>query len=173
MVAMETAAIEGVCRAVIVTALPIEFSAVCEHLEDRKEDKHPQGTVYECGRFRPATGREWEVIVVEIGAGNTGAAAQVERAITYCHPNVVLFAGVAGGLKDVAIGAVVAGSKVYGYESGKESTGFKPRPSAHESNYRLTQAREGGSPKRELAQAYCRRHSGFSATGACRSHCRW
>lgn len=136
---METAAIEGVCRAVIVTALPIEFSAVCEHLEDRKEDKHPQGTVYECGRFRPATGREWEVIVVEIGAGNTGAAAEVERAITYCHPNVVLFAGVAGGMKDVAIGAVVAGSKVYGYESGKESAGFKPRPSVHESNYRLTQ----------------------------------
>src|ERR1022692_2748564 len=139
---METAAIEGVCRAVIVTALPIEFSAVCEHLEDRKEDRHPQGTVYECGRFRPATGREWEAIVIEIGAGNTGAAAEVERAITYCHPNVVLFAGVAGGLKEVAIGDVEAGSKVYGYESGKESTGFKPRPSAHESNYRLTQARE-------------------------------
>ena len=109
------------------------------------------------------------MIVVEIGAGNTGAAAEVERAIAYCSPNV----GAAGGMKDVAIGAVVAGSKVYGYESGKESTGFKPRPSAHESNYRLTQAREGGSPKRELAQAYCRRHSGFSATGACRSHCRW
>jgi hypothetical protein len=32
---METAAIEGVCRAVIVTALPIEFTTVCEHLEDR------------------------------------------------------------------------------------------------------------------------------------------
>ena len=123
---MESAAIEGVCRAVIVTALPIEFTAVCERLEDRKEDRHPQGTVYECGRFRPATGREWEVIVVEIGAGNTGAAAEVERAITYCHPNVVLFAGVAGGL-DVAIGDVVAGSKVYGYESGKELSRGHPR----------------------------------------------
>ena len=63
----------------------------------------------------------------------------MERAITYCHPNVILFAGVAGGLKDVAIGDVVAGSKVYGYESGKESIGFKPRPTAHDSNYRLTQ----------------------------------
>jgi nucleoside phosphorylase/Flp pilus assembly protein TadD len=127
------------CRAVIVTALPIEFSAVCDHLEERKEDTHPQGTVYERGQFRPTSGREWEVIVVEIGPGNPGAAAEVERGISYCKPNVILFAGVAGGLKDVAIGDVVVGNKVYGYESGKESAGFRPRPSVHESNYRLTQ----------------------------------
>jgi nucleoside phosphorylase len=88
---METAASNDLCRAVIVTALPIEFSAVCEHLDDRKEDTHPNGTVYERGRFRPASGREWEVIVVEIGAGNPGAAAEVERAIAYWRPNVILF----------------------------------------------------------------------------------
>src|ERR1039458_563999 len=136
---METAAIEGVCRAVIVTALPIEFTTVCEHLRDRSERTHPQGTVYECGRFSPAAGREWEVAVVEVGAGNTGAAAEVERAINYCKPNVVLFIGIAGGVKDVEIGDVVAGNKVYGYESGKESGTFRPRPIAHESNYRLVQ----------------------------------
>ena len=129
----------SLCRAVIVTALPIEFSAVCAHLVDRREDTHPSGTVYEIGHFRPTLGREWEVTVVEIGAGNVGAAAEVERAIAYRHPNVILFVGVAGGLKDVDIGDVVAGAKVYGYESGKEKNGFKTRPVVHDSDYRLTQ----------------------------------
>jgi len=127
------------CRAVVVTALPVEFNAVCEHLADRCEDTHPQGTVYERGYFRPDGAREWEVIVAEIGAGNVGAAAEVERVISHYHPNVVLFVGVAGGVKDVAIGDVVAGNKVYGYESGKESERFNPRPMVHESNYRLIQ----------------------------------
>lgn len=127
------------CRAVIVTALPVEFNAVCEHLTDRREETHPQGTVYEKGHFRPDGDGEWEVIVAEIGAGNVGAAAEAERVICHYAPNVVLFVGVAGGVKDVAVGDVVASSKVYAYESGKESDGFKPRPMVHESNYRLVQ----------------------------------
>ncbi len=138
-VEMDPTITSAVCRAAIVTALPVEFAAVCEHLEDRSEDTHPQGTVYERGRFRPTGGGEWEVVVVEIGAGNAGAAAEVERAISYCKPDVVLFVGVAGGIKDVEIGDVVAGTKVYGYESGRESGSFRPRPVVHESNYRLIQ----------------------------------
>ncbi len=127
------------CRAVVLTALPIEFNAVREHLVEVSEETHPAGSIYEKGYFRPTELSEWEVILAEIGAGNAGAAAESERVINHYQPNVILFVGVAGGVKDVAIGDVVAGSKVYGYESGKESGGFRTRPNVHEGNYALVQ----------------------------------
>lgn len=123
-------------RAVILTALPVEYQAVRIYLNNIHEETH-KGTVYERGAF--AAGQwSWDVGIAEIGAGNAGAAFEAERAIAYFNSSIVLFVGVAGGLKDVKLGDVVVATKVYGYESGKAQNGaFLLRPDVGESSYRL------------------------------------
>lgn len=137
---------------VIFTALPIEFKAVIAHLEKTHEVTHPKGTVYECGEFY-SSGQSWKVAVVENGPGNTSAALEVQRAIDYFDPKIILFVGVAGGIKDVSICDVIAGTKVYGYESGKvESECFKQRPVSFEPSYPLKQRAMAVARKNEWQQ---------------------
>jgi len=126
-------------RALILTALPVEYRAALAHLEQVTEQLDRLGTVYQVGAFN-AGDDPWMVCVAEIGAGNQGASSEVERAVQHFSPQIALFVGVAGGLKDVAIGDVVFATKVYGYESGKESPGgFLPRLDVGQSSYRLSQ----------------------------------
>jgi nucleoside phosphorylase len=133
--------------AVILTALSDEYLAVRSHLSDLQEEIHPQGTIYERGKFSEPNA-VWDVGIVEIGAGNPGAAMEAERAIAHFHPNVILFVGVAGGIKDVALGDVVAATKVYGYESGKANKTFETRTEICRSAYNLERRSriEAGKP---------------------------
>jgi len=123
--------------AIVLTALPVEYTAVRAHLSNLVEEVH-KGTVYERGTFLEGE-LAWQVGVVEIGAGNPTAAFEAERAIEYFQPSVAFFVGVAGGVKDVTIGSVVAAEKAYGYESGKAERNFKPRPDVGQSTYGLVQ----------------------------------
>lgn len=110
-------------RALMMTALPVETEAVLAHLDGRSHVTH-EGTVFHTGRFGG-----WDVAVVEAGAGNATAAALSVRAMGRFDPRAALFVGVAGGVKDVAIGDVVVATKAYRYEAGKQTPdGFQPRP---------------------------------------------
>jgi len=135
--------------AVILTAIPVEYKAVRAHLSDLQEEAHWEGTIYERGNFS-SNGHSWQVGIVEMGAGIAEAAVETKRAIDYFKPSVVLFVGLAGGLKDVAIGDVVAATKVYGYESGKViKETFLPRPNVSQVSYVLEQRAKAEARKED------------------------
>src|SRR4051794_14993756 len=92
--------------AVIITALPVERAAVIEHIRDVGEEPELRGSIYRRGVFDDRSD-PWGIVVAEIGAGNEGAAAEVERVIAHYSPQVAMFVGVAGAVKDLTQGDVV------------------------------------------------------------------
>lgn len=121
-------------KVLILTALPVEREAVLRHLVNTTEERHSTGTQYEMGSFL-----SWQVCVTQIAPGNSSAALETERAIAYFDPDIALFVGIAGGIKDVKLGDVVAATKVYGYEGGADRDHFQPRPDVGLSSYPLVQ----------------------------------
>ena len=130
---------EMTMRAVILTAIPVEYAAVRKHLKELRKRKH-QGSIYEEGIFESEYGT-WEVLIVEVGAGNPVAGIETERALSFYSPQVAFFVGVAGGLKkELKLGDIVVGDTIFGYEMGKITDGgFFPRPKTGGSDYHLVQ----------------------------------
>lgn len=126
-------------KVVILTAVSVEFRALHSRLSNSRLQIHPSTEVpYTVGEFG-----DWQVALLEIGPRNSNAASETVQAITHFQPEIVMFVGVAGGLKDVSIGDVVVATSVYGYHSGKATDeGFQPRPDvAHSSRELVGHAR--------------------------------
>jgi adenosylhomocysteine nucleosidase len=122
-------------RILIQTALSLEFEAVKAFLDNLQIERHPStGSIYNKGKYNG-----YEVLIVETGAGNVRSADETGRAIDFFRPDYMFFVGVAGGLKDVKIGDVVASSKIIGFEMGKDDIEFKPRLDTIPSSYILEQ----------------------------------
>ena len=134
------------------TAIPIEFEQIANRIRPHRTEKSTTGTRFSVGTV-VGDGVEWEVFVTEIGAGNAGAAAEVAAAVERYRPELVLFVGIAGGLKpdNQVLGDVVVADRVYNVHSGKYAVGDDGessrlgRPVALPASHRLTQlAREVG-----------------------------
>ncbi|MGE6732698.1 hypothetical protein [Streptomyces sp. NPDC059900] len=123
---------------VVLTALQVEYEAVRRHMADVHEVELPQGTLLDVRRI---PGLNWDVVLAETGPTNTRAALVTQPTIEYFDAEMVLFVGVAGALKnDIHLGDVVVARRVYGYQSGRESTdGFAARPDAWEPAYTMDQ----------------------------------
>ncbi len=97
-----------------LTALPLEFDTVVVHLEERHSET-AEGRKYTVGEKNG-----WKIVVRQQQAqGNYQAAIEANWLIHDYQPSYTFFVGVAGGIKDIALGDVVAADLVRGYESVK------------------------------------------------------
>ncbi len=124
--------------AIFVTALELEYQAIRNHFPGLQRTVDAHGTVFEEGRFTGNT-REWNIVLVRGGVGNVDVATAVASAIGRYSPDVMMFVGVAGGVKDVAIGDIVVASDAYYYESTKSVERELARSRSSSSSHSLVQ----------------------------------
>ncbi|GAA3759541.1 5'-methylthioadenosine/S-adenosylhomocysteine nucleosidase family protein [Salinactinospora qingdaonensis] len=125
--------------AVVVTAIEEEFRAVAEHLSAPFDEHTEKDTLYKIGFLRGQR-QDWRVALAQAGPGNVGAGVHLERARSAFAPDVILFVGVAGGLKDVRLGDVVVADAIYDYESAKElENSYQPRMKTASPSHRCVQ----------------------------------
>jgi nucleoside phosphorylase len=124
--------------AVVLSAIPVEYQAMHAHLRDRREERHPAGTIFKLGGLPNS---RWLVRLAEMGTGNPQAAIIAERAIRHFRPDLVMLVGIAGRLHtDLSLGDIVVATKTYAIHSGKEGrTGFRPRPESWQANHACDQ----------------------------------
>lgn len=139
------------------TELDSEYTAVARHLSDASGEVNARGTLFRTDTLI-GSHRTRRVALAQVGPGNVGAGVHVERALTTFDPEVILFVGVAGGLKeDVRLGDVVVTDAIYDYETGKDDEeDFRPRAkTAAPSNDAVQRARnvvtDDGWQRRSLA----------------------
>lgn len=123
-------------KVTVLTALAVETSAMLAQL-DSSTLALDGPFVTHVGQLRGSPG-PCVVTVIQIGAGNTNAAMQAGRA-SKGGTDVLLFVGIAGSLKDLALGDVVAATSVAWLHRGKREGGeWLYRPDADKCSPVLT-----------------------------------
>ncbi len=100
-----------------MTALGEEREAVRRHLSDVGVVR--TGTTTGDRGIFESDGSVAAVAVIETGPGNVEASIATSAALRDLGPRTVVMVGIAGGVKDVSIGDVVASRKVYWVEAAK------------------------------------------------------
>ena len=135
----ERAPVRPAFKAVVLTALAVQSSAVVKRLDKVTTERGAHGTRYMVG-YVSGHQVDWTVAVAEIGEGNVPAAVEATIAIKDLQPDLILFVGVAGGLKsDVPLGTVVVANRVFLYQSGKAAEDFLARPIGFQTPHALVQ----------------------------------
>ncbi len=108
-------------KAVIFTALGLEYAAVAAYLPARRLER-VDGTRFESDVF-VGDHADWTVYIAEVGVGNVRTAVEATSAIKELDPDLVLFVGVAGSVKpkDLCRGDVVVADRVYNLHAGKDA----------------------------------------------------
>lgn len=106
--------------AVVITALPLELTAVTNVLVNTRRERVGDFWVWRGELAGEST--HWSVYVAQAGQGNPGAAAVVGALVGPCNANVVAFAGIAAGLKpdDHKKGDVIVASRLHDPATGKQ-----------------------------------------------------
>ena len=118
--------IEGV-DVLLLCAVPVEWNCLKSLVVDAVPDPQLSDPAIR-GRIE-VNQRVLSAALVEVGMGLTVSAMATLKAVETYQPELVIFVGIAGGIKDVKIGDVVVADKVYPYESGKIAGGrFQARP---------------------------------------------
>jgi adenosylhomocysteine nucleosidase len=128
---------------VILTALETEHAAVRAHLISVEQHAHRAGTLFDVGTLPDRPDRR--IALAATGIGNINAATLTERAIAEFSPSMMMFVGVAGGLRDwLQLGDVVVATRVYAYHGGRsENEEFLVRPRAWEISHKAEQTARG------------------------------
>ena len=132
--------------ALVLTALPLEYVAVRDRLPPGDERRAHNGARYLESTLSGADVR-WKVYVFEIGMGNSSTASLIGYAVDQFGADLVIFTGVAAGLKpaDQEHGDVIIAERVYNAHSGKHIvtpagwSAMLSRPKSHSTAYQLVQ----------------------------------
>ncbi|OQW90574.1 MAG: hypothetical protein BWK78_06665 [Thiotrichaceae bacterium IS1] len=101
-----------------LTALPLEFKEVKQHLEN------PYPETIDGRTYTIDEKEKWRIVLrQQHSQGNYQAARETDWLIQHFQPTYLFFIGVAGGIKDVELGNVVVATFARGYESIKVKDG--------------------------------------------------